>query len=112
MFLEILIAITTLNVLGCEGKKNQKIKNGINWLYSADLGKLVESYIAIKSNTGIQYKYSKYLKDTKNGNKFYTITTHSGFGKYGKGKIKQEPLMTVFSDKPERKTYKEIFRKF
>jgi hypothetical protein len=104
MFLEILIAITTINILGCGKKRHQRIENDITWLYSADLGKLVQSYTAKKSDTGkIQYIYSPYLKDTKNGTNFYTITTHSGFGNYDK-----EPLMTVFSDKPKRETYKEI----
>ena len=116
MFLEILIAMTTINILGCAGKKNQKkimneqkiinqkIKKDINWLYSADLGKLVQSYTAKKSDTGkIKYTYSNYLKETKNDTNFYTITTHSGSSNNSK-----EPKMIVFSDKPERETHKEI----
>ena len=120
MFLEIIIAMTTINILGCAGKKNQKkiinqqqqpqkiinheIKKDINWLYSADLGKLVESYTVKKSGKGkIQYIHSPYLKDTKNGNHFYTITTQSGTRENN-----EEPKMIVFSDKPQRSTYEQI----
>lgn len=86
----------------------KKIKK--NLLFSANLEKLVPTLTVTNNNINnknkAKYIEKPFLKNTNNGDNFYTITTHTNFKNYGKGVDHKESLMTVFTDKPYREVKK------
>ena len=69
-----------------------------NLLFSSNLEKISHTF----TNENNNYIKKKFIKK----NNFYTITTDTSFNNYGKNIEHIEPMMNIFTDKPNRKSYK------
>ena len=102
----IILGIIILIFYIFNSRKNNTIKKTKkNYLFNTNIGKLIKCLSVtnknINNNNKAKYKQSNFIKK----NDLYTITTTLS-DNFDKNNLKEESLMTIFTDKPHREVKK------